>query len=169
VAQSGASWTTKTNLALSKKGRVAFYTYVAKSGQSHGLIHPFAWDTDDKGDMNMTIINRETATVYDQDIMNGLLSGWGPTAAVLPGQEPVAAQRLAVESRAGILHATWVASVAGPAKLVVSDLQGRTLGSRTVQAQAGLNSVDIPASHPGAAIVRVRQGDRQETSAVGVP
>jgi hypothetical protein len=148
---------------------VAFYTYVAKSGQSHGLIHPFAWDTDDKGDMNMTIINRQTATVYDQDIMNGLLSGWGPTAAVIPAREPVDAQRLAVESRAGTLHATWVASVEGPAKLVVSDLQGRALGSRSIQSGQGLNSVDIPPSRPGVAIVRVRQGDQQEASAIEVP
>jgi hypothetical protein len=156
------------DLVLHKKSRVAFYKYVAKSGQSHGLIHPFAWDTDTKNDMNMTIINRETATVYDQDIMTGLLTGWGVTG-IGPRGERAVAQRLAVDAEDGGLLANYQTPVAGPAKMVVSDVRGRILWSRSFQAQAGLNSVDLPTAHAGLVVVRVRQGEQQESASILLP
>jgi endoglucanase len=156
------------NLALHKKGRLAFYKYVAKSGQAHGLIHPFVWDTDTKNDMNMTVIDRENATVYDKDLMNALVTGWGVTS-LEPRSERTGTHHLAVSAMDGALQAKYETAIAGPAKVTMSDAQGRTLWSRTVQAHEGMNSIILPVSHSSIAIVRVHQQDQPEASSIVVP
>jgi aryl-phospho-beta-D-glucosidase BglC (GH1 family) len=151
---------TGTALALHKKGRLAFYKYVAKSGNSHGLIHPFAWDTNDTGSMNMTIINRGKPDVYDQDLMNALLGGWGTTTSVADGMsvdEP--SHLLSVVSSSGSIGVSYLAPSAGSAVVTLRDLRGRTLCSRVFQAQAGRNTLDLAVANGGVLLVQVQQGD----------
>jgi len=154
------------NLALHKKGRLAYYKYVAKSGRAHGVI-PFAWDTYTTNDMNMTIIDRGNAKVYDQDLMTALLSGWGPTG--VQGRSSFASGRLAVHASEGTLGASYTAATAGQATLSLTDLRGRNLWSSSFQAQPGLNQIAFPAVQHGLAIVRVQQGGEQEVASISLP
>jgi aryl-phospho-beta-D-glucosidase BglC (GH1 family) len=154
------------NLDLHKKGRIAYYKYVAKSARAHGVI-PFAWDTNWKGGPNMTIIDRENAKVYDQNLMNALLSGWGPTS-VQPRSEH-APGRLSVRGGAGAVVASYSAPTAGSATVVLSDVRGRTLSTKAIQVQAGANHLEIPTAHHGLSVVMVKQGDQQEAATVTLP
>jgi endoglucanase len=142
------------NLALHKKGRLAFYKYVQKAAKSRGLI-PFAWDTNYKGDMNMTIINRESSQVYDLDLMNAMRSGWDMGAVSVEARGTVKPSSLQVTGS----RATYLADAAAPATVSLKDIQGRTLWSQTFAGKAGLNTVDLPSAHKGLAIVQVQQGD----------
>lgn len=155
-----------TNLALHKKGRLAYYKYVVKSARAHGVV-PFAWDTNYKGDLNMTVIDRDNAKVYDQDLMNAMLSGWG-TTGVQPRSEPSSA-RLTVRGVPGALVASFSASSAGPATVVLADVRGRTLSSASMQLQAGANRLEIPATHHGLTVVTVQQGGQKDVATVVLP
>lgn len=154
------------NLDLHKKGRIAFYQYVAKSARAHGAI-PFAWDTNYKGDKNMTIIDRDNAKVYDQSLMNAMLSGWGTTRV-----EPRTGQatgRLSVRGAPGALVASYAASSAGTATVALADVSGRTLSSTSCQVQAGANRLELSTAHHGLSVVTVKQGDRQDVATVVIP
>lgn len=157
---------TGDNLALHKKGRLAFYKYVSKSGRGHGVI-PFAWDTYNTGDMNFTIIDRGTPKVYDKDLMGALTSGWGVTG--LETRPSPTSGRLAVRAGDGSLGATYTASTAGIASFSVTDLRGRTLWSGSFQAEPGVNQVRIPFSRHGLSIVRVKHGTELEAASIGLP
>jgi hypothetical protein len=157
---------TGADLALHKKGRLAFYKYVAQSGKAHGVI-PFAWDTDYKGDMNFTIIDRDNLKVYDQDLMNALLSGAGTTG--IESRPDFASGRLSIRSEPGALLASFAAASEGPANVVLTDLRGRTLWSGAFQAQEGQNQFRVPVAQHGLAVVRVRQGEQSEVASVSVP
>lgn len=56
--------------------RCAFYNYVVSSAMSKGII-PVAWDAGGKGNLTMTIFDRKTGSVYDQDLLNAIRSGGG--------------------------------------------------------------------------------------------
>ena len=78
----------RTNLTgdayrLHVQSRRSFYEHVNKSAKARGLI-PVAWDTDWKGEFNMTIIDRAgNGAIHDLGLANALRSGWG--LAKLPG------------------------------------------------------------------------------------
>lgn len=78
----------RTNLTgdayrLHVQSRRSFYEYVNMSAKARGLI-PIAWDTDWKGEYNMTIIDRSgNGAIHDLGLANALRSGWG--LAKLPG------------------------------------------------------------------------------------
>lgn len=68
---------------LHVQSRRSFYEHVAKSAKARGLV-PVAWDTDWKGDFNMTIVDRAgSGAIHDLGLANALRSGWG--LAKLPG------------------------------------------------------------------------------------
>ena len=154
------------NFALHKKGRLAFYKYVAKSARAHGVL-PFAWDTYYTGDMNFTIIDRGAAKVYDKDLMTALTSGWG--VSTVEARPSFPSGRLAVSSMGGDLSATYTATSAGKASVVMTDLSGRTLWSNSVQFTPGLNQFELPAAQRGVSILRVRQGADQEVASISLP
>lgn len=141
-------------LALHKKGRQAFYKYVQKSAKAHGMI-PFAWDTNYKGDMNFTIIDRDNAKVYDVDLMNAMRAGWDMGAVSVEARGSSKPSSLQLTGS----RATYLAEAAAPATVSLKDVQGRTLWSRTFAGKAGQNTVELPASHKGLSIVQIRQGD----------
>ncbi|HOX50963.1 MAG TPA: glycoside hydrolase family 5 protein [Fibrobacteria bacterium] len=154
------------NLDLHKKGRVAYYKYVAKSARAHGVI-PFAWDTYYTGDMNFTIIDRGNAKVYDQSLMDAMKSGWGVSG--VDERPSTVSGRLVVHAREGAVSGTYTAASAGPATIALTDLRGRTLWSGTIQATAGLNVFEVPQSPKGISILRVKQGVDQEVASIGLP
>lgn len=155
------------NLDLHKKGRLAFYKYVARSAREHGAI-PFAWDTDYKGDMNMTIIDRENAKVYDKDLLNAMLSGWG-VSSLNGSRSTQTPGRLSVRTGPGVLLASFTAASAGQATITLSDLSGRTLSETSFQVQSGTNRLEIPASHRGLSVLTLRQGHLEEMATVTRP
>jgi len=156
-----------TNLALHKKGRLAFYKYVASSARAHGAV-PFAWDTNYKGDLNMTIIDRENAKVYDQDLMNAMLAGWGPTTGV-SARSRQASDRLSLRNGLGGVVATYASTASGTATVFVADLQGRRLSTNTFPVEPGSNQWVIPAAPRGLSVVTVQQGGEQSVATVTLP
>lgn len=154
------------NFALHKKGRLAYYKYVAKSARARGVL-PFAWDTYYTGDMNFTILDRGNAKVYDQDLMNALTLGWGVSG--VESRPASRSGRLTVSAGGGDLGATYTATSAGNASVMMTDLNGRTIWSKTVQVVPGLNQFQIPATQHGLSIVRVRQGTEHEVASISLP
>lgn len=154
------------NLDLHKKGRVAYYKYVVKSAKAHGAT-PFVWDTNYKGDQNMTIIDRENAKVYDQTLMTAMLAGWGTTG--IQTRSDHASERLSVRGGTGAIVATYSATTPGPATVVLTDVRGRTLSTNAIHVQAGSNHLEIPTAHHGLSVVMVRQGDQKEVATVTLP
>ncbi|QQS07735.1 MAG: glycoside hydrolase family 5 protein [Fibrobacterota bacterium] len=154
------------NLDLHKKGRVAYYKYVAKSARAHGVI-PFAWDTYYTGDMNFTIIDRGNAKVYDQSLMDAMKSGWGVSG--VESKSAARSGRLTVATGGGDLAATYTATSAGKASVMMTDLNGRTLWSGSFQVMPGLNQLPLPAAPRGLSIVRVKQGAEQEVASISMP
>ena len=142
------------NLALHKKGRLAYYKYVQKSAKSHGLV-PFAWDTFYKGDMNFTIIDREQGTVYDLDLMNAMRSGWGMSSVSIDSRSPKKNTGLQVSGT----RASYMADATGPAQVSLKDLQGRTLWSRSFAGHAGSNTIELPSGHNGLVVLQIQQGE----------
>ncbi|WP_348823847.1 cellulase family glycosylhydrolase [Flavobacterium aestuarii] len=61
-------------LTLHLKSRAAFYTYVVKKAKANGMI-PFYWDAGNLGVNTMSLFDRSTDTVYDQQALDGLLDG----------------------------------------------------------------------------------------------
>lgn len=61
-------------LTLHLKSRAAFYTYVVKKAKANGMI-PFYWDAGNLGVNTMSLFDRSTNTVYDQQALDGLLDG----------------------------------------------------------------------------------------------
>lgn len=66
----------------------------------------------------------------------------------------------------GIIHATWNAPVSGNVKIMLKDLQGRSIYSGMVRASAGMNSLKIPAGYSGMALLQIQQGIRKFTGKV---
>ncbi|WP_348798058.1 cellulase family glycosylhydrolase [Flavobacterium adhaerens] len=61
-------------LALHLKSRAAFLKYVVKQSKVNGLI-PFYWDAGNLGTNTMSLFDRKTNTVYDQQALTALLDG----------------------------------------------------------------------------------------------
>jgi len=151
------------NLDLHKKGRIAFYKYVAQSARKHGAI-PFAWDTNWKGDMNMTIIDRDNAKVYDQTLMNAMLSGWGPSGVQSRAKtESVGA--LADLSHGSLLLPRGFSST-DRIHASLRDAQGRILWSGEPKLLSSTR-LEIPFRLNGLGFVRLVQGDQEHTAVVG--
>ncbi len=75
-------------LARHLRSRALFYGYVAKQAKANGLI-PVIWDTGFEGDMNMTMIRRQTTDeskvgeIVDYEVLNAMRTEYGLVA--LPG------------------------------------------------------------------------------------
>jgi hypothetical protein len=61
----------------------------------------------------------------------------------------------------GMIRASFQAVSAGDVQVTVKDLQGRTLLSRSVRAEAGMNSLELPASHRGVLLVHLQHDGRE--------
>ncbi|MBF4472983.1 cellulase family glycosylhydrolase [Flavobacterium sp. HJJ] len=61
-------------LTLHLKSRAAFFKYVVKQARANGMI-PFYWDAGNLGVNTMSLFDRSTNTVYDQQALTGLLDG----------------------------------------------------------------------------------------------
>lgn len=75
-------------LARHLRSRALFYGYVAKQAKANGII-PVLWDTGYEGDMNMTVIRRQTTDetkvgeIVDYEVLNAMRTEYG--MAALPG------------------------------------------------------------------------------------
>ena len=67
------------------------------------------------------------------------------------------------------IRATFTSEGTSRATAILRDLQGRTLWSRTFEAKAGNNTMDIPRLHHGAAFLHIRQGARERVGKVYLP
>jgi hypothetical protein len=63
----------------------------------------------------------------------------------------------------GYLHAAWFAQTSGTAKMNIKDIQGRTLLTRTLNGQAGMNELSIPIQYHGVMIIQLRHNDMRVT------
>jgi len=61
-------------LTLHLKSRAAFLKYVVKQSKANGMI-PFYWDAGNLGTNTMSLFDRSTNTVYDQQALTALQDG----------------------------------------------------------------------------------------------
>lgn len=71
------------NLKLHLQSRAAFYGKVAELSKKHGFV-PYAWDTGDEGNGNMTIIRRQTnkfggnvGDIVDYEVLDAMRKAYG--------------------------------------------------------------------------------------------
>lgn len=71
------------NLKLHLQSRASFYGKVAELSKKHGFV-PYAWDTGDEGNGNMTIIRRQThkfegnvGDITDYEVLNAMRKAYG--------------------------------------------------------------------------------------------
>jgi aryl-phospho-beta-D-glucosidase BglC (GH1 family) len=163
---------TGNDLALHLKSRLFWYNYVVNSAKGKGLI-PIPWDAGGKGDGTMSVVDRSTNGVYDQDLLTAIRTGAGlPAVRVattsIATRAPTAAAIFTTVSN-GSIHATYVAKEYGKVHVTLTNLLGETIWSSAANAQAGMNSLDIPATQRGLAVLRIQQGNTTQQEKVYCP
>ena len=68
------TYLTGTDLELHLASRAYYLKYVVKQAKANGII-PFYWDAGNIGKHEMTIFNRSTNTVHDQQALDGMIEG----------------------------------------------------------------------------------------------
>lgn len=145
------------------QSRLTYYQYVVSAARSHGII-PAPWDAGGMDNNTFTIFNRPNATVFDQDLLNAIMTGaktpfYGkvsirPLTAVQP-------ESIRFSMMDGVIHANCFTQSPGTALVILKDLQGRTVWSGSVKIQIGMNVIKIPEIHSGLGIVRIDQGNHK--------
>jgi hypothetical protein len=121
----------------------------------------------------MSVVDRSTNGVYDQDLLTAIRTGAGlPAVRVattsIATRAPTAAAIFTTVSN-GSIHATYVAKEYGKVHVTLTNLLGETIWSSAANAQAGMNSLDIPATQRGLAVLRIQQGNTTQQEKVYCP
>ncbi len=158
--------------------RCAFYNYVVSSALSKGII-PAAWDAGGKGNLTMTIFDRKTGAVYDQDLLNAIRSAglsnvqeWKAATinqinnSAMLSSNPFRANTFMTSAANGKLIVSFPGIAAGAAYVTVKSLLGKTLLSRSINGSTGHTWITIPIEYRGLMILQIQQGSRCFTGKV---
>ena len=154
------------------KSRLYWYKYVVGSAKARGLI-PVPWDAGGKGDGTMSVIDRATNGVFDQDLLTALRTGAGlPAVRVattsLAARIPEATGLQATVSN-GSIHVAYPAEESGKVQVTVTNLLGETLWSGSANAQTGTNTFNLPVTQRGLTVLRIQQGNHSQQVKVYCP
>jgi hypothetical protein len=145
------------------KSRLTYYEYVVSSARSHGII-PAAWDAGGMGANTMTVFNRTNATVFDQDLLNAMMNGaktpfYGAISVAEPRSSIVQKPGINLSRSKDVLTASWLSAGQGNTRVSLKNLMGKTIWSRTFGAETGLQTITIPSTLNGIALLQLDQDD----------
>jgi len=141
------------------QSRLTYYQYVVSAARSRGII-PATWDAGGMDNNTFTIFNRKNATVFDQDLLNAIMTGaktpFYGNVSIRP-RTPVQPQSVSFSVKNNAVLANWFSHSSGVAQVTVKNLQGRTIWSGTVETVTGMNGIRIPSMRSGLVVVRIAQ------------
>lgn len=132
---------------------VDWIAFHSKSG-GYDTVYTFNQMVPEEGNDNVVDVSLfpTSGVEADQAWLTGTTSVWGSTSVRSRPQSSGSIRATAVD---GGIHAEFAVAEAGVANVSLTDLQGRTVWSNSVQAGAGRNSLEIPTIRRGMMVLRV--------------
>lgn len=158
--------------AYSKGYRGAIYVdwivFKSKNGTSD-TIYNFNQKAPEEGKDNVESVGLYPTSNVSSDLewLSATTTKWG--ASAVGRRHGPSSSTLTASVANGLLRASFTATVPGPAKIRLLDIQGRVVWSKTVQAMAGTNSFEISADRPGMMMLQIDQADVRQTGNVLIP
>lgn len=136
---------------------VDWIVFKSKSGTADTLYNFNIVPSATKGNVSGVSIISVDKVEADQEWKTATTSKWK--------KSPVIVNRATVNNTVnavaanGHLDAAWFSQTAGNAKVSIKDIQGRTLLTRSFNAQAGMNALSIPIQYRGVVVIQFKQND----------
>ncbi len=136
------------------------------SNGTSDTAYSFNLNAPEEGEGNVDAVKLipTSAVAGDQEWTTATTSRW--LTSTMPYRASISPGNIHAIISNSIIHTTWNAPVSGNVKIVLRDLQGRTLYSSMVRANAGINSLKIPAGYKGMVLLQIQQGIRKFTGKV---
>lgn len=155
--------------AYSKAYRGTIYidwiVFKSKNGASD-TVYSFDQTVPEEGSGNVDAVKLISTSdiASDQEWKTATTSKWG--TPVLTSRNSITRKAIHMIMSNGFIRATWFTKTSGTVKVDMKDLQGKTVFSRSLNANAGMNTLTIPVNYSGVMVLRIQQGDNKYTGKV---
>ncbi len=150
--------------AYSKAYRGTIYVdwivFKSKTGASD-TVYSFNQTVPEEGGGNVDAVKSISTSdvTSDQEWKTATTSKWG--TPVLISRSSITRNFIHTAVSNGFIRTTWFAKTSGTVKVDMKDLQGKTVFSRSLNANAGMNTLTIPANYHGVMFLQIQQGDKK--------
>ncbi|MCB9495733.1 MAG: glycoside hydrolase family 5 protein [Fibrobacteria bacterium] len=154
--------------AYSKGYRGAIYVdwivFKSKNGTSD-TVYNFDQKAPEEGNDNVESVSLFPTNGVEADLAweTATTSKWGSSVQVAP---KIGNRALRTESIRGGIRAHWTSEVGGTAEVSLTDLQGRSVWTRSMPVTSGMNSLDIPVKLHGLTLLTIQQGSKRLSAKV---